>query len=1222
MNNKSPIFVSLFAAVMLTFGLAASAVAATASCSLAGAASVAGGVANQVSNSCVPDDYGQIKIIKRTVGGAGTFDFAIDGPTDLTPNLPVGANTTNNTGYLNVLTGTYSVGEPAVPAGWYLTSVRCVKGLNAVVDEDNFTLAKGERVVCTFTNTKTGHLIVEKTTDPADDDTVFNINTTGSGTIIGGGAGTISDDKDMDYEVTPGTYTVAETVPDGWTKTGSTCTNVKVRAGETKTCLIANSLKAKITIEKVMLGGEGTFSFDGVIDGDIDDNNGTLEAYVGAGTFTVTEEDAKGWVLTDITCKGNAESTGDVATATATFVVEGGDEVTCTFTNEKKAKIIVKKEIEGTAGPDFAFSGAIVGTISEDGKTLEAYVDAGEYEVTEAATAGWDLTAIDCSARGSGDVGTATASYDVEAGDEITCTFTNTQRGQLIVQKTTDPAADSMVFDITASGTGTIIGGGSGTVTDASDMNYTVMPGTYSVEEAAVTGWTQTQNTCDDVEVAAGDTESCQITNAKNGRIVVYKETTPAGDDGEFTITAQGEGVIGEGERILTVDSPVTYDVAPGTYDIEEANEAAWDENDDNCEGLVVAAGAEVSCTIYNTANSAGLTLVKVVDNNYGGILEPDDFNLLVNGDEVESGIKNQVAAGIYTVSEDDPILLGYAQTGIVCVDDDTQAAVQLVNNQVTLVAGQNVTCTITNEDIQPTLQVFKVVENGPAVISNFTLFVDTTQVTSGEVNDFNAGTYTVNENIPANLFFYDEVWFSGDCDEDTGEVTLNPGDTKVCTIHNKDAQAANLIVIKKVDNSEGGTAVPGDFEITVTGVNVFNPVFDGQDEPGTKVYLDAGDYLAVEKEIAGYEVSYENCDGDLTIGETKTCTITNKFVSADTTLKLLKVVTNNNGGTALPGAWQLTATGNANSFTDSGDSVTFHNVTAGVDYTLTESVVNGYAAGSWSCDGGTLVNGVVTLAAGETVTCTVTNDDIAPSLKLYKVVDCQKAIGVSCTPNDCAKPSDFVLYATGTLASPTNLSGLTPVASNSGFKADIYYLTEDGPTGYTGTWQCTGGIFDSLANSIMVSPGQTAECTVTNVKNQTPPPVRTGTLKVVKIAIGGDGTQSFSFTGTGAILPFTLTPVKGSWGLMAKATWISGALAAGKYKITETVPAGWKQTSNSCKNVKVRAGKETTCVIVNVKRGCENTCHTGCNNNCNSGCGGNQNNYGLNNNCGQLTRK
>ncbi len=85
------------------------------------------------------------------------------------------------------------------------------------------------------------HLIVDKITIPGGDTTVFSINATGTGTITGGGAGTTTDATNKDYEVTPGTYSVSETVPAGWTQTSNTCTGVTVGSGETKTCIITNT---------------------------------------------------------------------------------------------------------------------------------------------------------------------------------------------------------------------------------------------------------------------------------------------------------------------------------------------------------------------------------------------------------------------------------------------------------------------------------------------------------------------------------------------------------------------------------------------------------------------------------------------------------------------------------------------------------------------------------------------------------------------------------------------------------------------------------------------------------------------------------------------------------------------------------------------------------------------------------------------------------------------
>ncbi len=136
-----------------------------------------------------------------------------------------------------LVAGTYAVSE-TVPAGWDQTSAICSDGspIGAI------SLQSGETVTCTFTNTKKGHLVVQKTTDPSGTTTAFSITASGSGTITGGGAGSITDALDKVYEVTPGTYSVLETVPAGWNKTGDTCQNVVVAAGATSTCVITNTL--------------------------------------------------------------------------------------------------------------------------------------------------------------------------------------------------------------------------------------------------------------------------------------------------------------------------------------------------------------------------------------------------------------------------------------------------------------------------------------------------------------------------------------------------------------------------------------------------------------------------------------------------------------------------------------------------------------------------------------------------------------------------------------------------------------------------------------------------------------------------------------------------------------------------------------------------------------------------------------------------------------------
>ena len=119
-----------------------------------------------------------------------------------------------------------------------------------------------------------------------------------------------------------------------------------------------------------------------------------------------------------------------------------------------------------------------------------------------------------------------------------------------------------------------------------------------------------------------------------------------------------------------------------------------------------------------------------------------------------------------------------------------------------------------------------------------------------------------------------------------------------------------------------------------------------------------------------------------LDAGENVTCTYTN---TKQTKLKLVKTVTNNNGGTAVPNDWDLVATGSGGftELTPDSATATSRIVNPGVSYALSETNgPSGYAQGTFSCvtNGGAPVSGdSITLSVGGSATCTITNNDIAP---------------------------------------------------------------------------------------------------------------------------------------------------------------------------------------------------------------------------------------------------
>ena len=399
----------------------------------------------------------------------------------------------------------------------------------------------------------------------------------------------------------------------------------------------------------------------------------------------------------------------------------------------------------------------------------------------------------------------------------------------------------------------------------------------------------------------------------------------------------------------------------------------------------------------------------------------------------------------------------------------------------VTLSQGDDIVCIITNSLNQGTLTVIKHVVNdngGTNVAGDFNITVTGNNPSPasfvgvespGTTVAIDAGSYSVSETGPSGY----SADYSAGC-----SGTMPAGGSATCTITNND-QAGTLTVIKHVINDNGGTKVAGDFDITVTGNSPSPASFDGVESPGTTVTLNAGSYNVTENGHDGYSDSYStDCTGTMTIGGSKTCTITND--DNEPSLTLIKSLTKDNGGTAVESDWTLIATGPAG-FSGAGPSVSNGVSFDAGTYDLSESGgPSGYTANDWVCTGGTQVDGdTVTVALGQTVTCTITNNDNVPSLTLNKIL---------VTDNGgSASESDWMLTAdggsAGTLSGPGAI-GSTDVVSGATFKAGTYTLSEStGPAGYTASsWSCVkNSAAPVIGSSITIGLGDTVTCTITN---------------------------------------------------------------------------------------------------------------------------------------------
>jgi len=434
-------------------------------------------------------------------------------------------------------------------------------------------------------------------------------------------AGDIADNGAIAVEVAPGQYTSTETAQPGWdldniscddnnsTVNGSTAT-FNVEAGETVICTFSNSKRGHIVVEKQTEPGDVSqlFSFTGDVSGEIADN-GKLDIEVVAGQYTSSEAALANWQLDGISCDDD-NSTG--VGSTATFNVEAGETVTCTFSNsfvsEALAYIIVRKHTDPAQDPQlFSFIGDVTGDIADDG-TLDLQVAPGQYTSTEAAATGWDLVDISCDDDNSSGNG-ATATFNVETGESVTCTFSNSKRGHMIVQKQTDPADDPQTFEFT--------GDLSGAITDNGTIDLEVVAGRYTTTETALSGWDLGDIECDDnnsygdgstavFNIESGETVTCVFSNIKRGSLTVVKMTSgaddvfcfdtiqPGGNDSFCIQTSDGKGEV------------TAADLVPGDYSITEQSLENWVlvsalcSDQSNASDFVLNPGEALTCTFVN----------------------------------------------------------------------------------------------------------------------------------------------------------------------------------------------------------------------------------------------------------------------------------------------------------------------------------------------------------------------------------------------------------------------------------------------------------------------------------------------------------------------------------------------------------------------------------------------------------------------------------------------
>jgi hypothetical protein len=498
------------------------------------------------------------------------------------------------------------------------------------------------------------------------------------------------------------------------------------------------------------------------------------------------------------------------------------------------------------------------------------------------------------------------------------------------------------------------------------------------------------------------------------------------------------------------------------------------------------------------------LTLNKVVNNGTsGGTATPADFTLIATGTTGSFSGAGPTTGPVpvspavqYTLSETGPA--GYSASAWVCTGDGTFVS----PNKITLAEGQSASCTITNTAIAPTLELDKVVENnngGTAVKTAFTLKAlnGVTEVLSGAgsvaATAVTAGIqYTLTESAVAGYQQKGDWSCTSGTFEAPNKVTLSLGQSAKCTVTNEDI-AATLKLRKVVVNNNGGAAVATDFALAAkTAANV--TVVSGNGVTAATAVTAGVQYTLSETGPTGYAASNWVCDGGtfatpdkitLAVGTNVECVITNRDIAPR--LKLVKNVINNNGGTAVVGDFTLFAKNGVTTTASGAGGFDFTSVTAGVQYTLSETGPSGYTASAWSCTGGGTQDGdKITLGLAESVTCTITNNDDPGKIVLVKKVNNLHGGTLAA--------SDFGITLNGNSVSANfgaaTLNGTVSTYQTVEFSvnAGLVNFAEQDVAGYTeGSWSCSPTNATTTAfngGSVAVANGQTVTCEITNTQD------------------------------------------------------------------------------------------------------------------------------------------
>ena len=626
-----------------------------------------GTVTSPTDTETVTAVAGKIVIKKETLPDRSDQEFEFNPSwSDSNFNLKDGGQ--KDSGWL--VPGTYNISE-INPDGWYLYSTSCISSKGHNENIQTISLQSNEIVTCTFTNYQKGSITVIKNDNiDSGQDFVFDFKPGGVFEF----QFTLDDDEDSDLSNTrifsdlkSTTYDIYESPVSGWTPLTVECLSdnqipndqnrfgqgrmtVELRPGENMICTFTNIRDTgSIKVNKYTdLNGDGdwsdsneqsnskanTLGFRWNIDGGSNNNMGSTVSGIFTGNHSVNEIIPSGyhfvsWYIND-TGKSCRNPNGTTLPISLDIAKDKTKEITICNARDTGTVTIIKDAINNST-QDFHFDSNFPSgyfKLQDDGNIYNGgipekktfTIPIGSYWVDERNKGGWKLTDLSCVGDDNSitDLSTGKVEIDLDSGENIVCTYTNTQLAKIWGYKFNDENGNAQwnfgewglgnwrIF--LDEGNGIYDGTEVSTLTSSFFLSLgyyeftNLLPGTYSVCEQLKSSWSNTTPVCQTVDLTPGDTDGfINFSNIQYGKVEVHKYYDINGDGilneneeglGGWTMNLyKGYDCKGEAVRSGETDdhgNVVFENIVAGKYSVNETLQSGWSTTTPVCQNIEV----------------------------------------------------------------------------------------------------------------------------------------------------------------------------------------------------------------------------------------------------------------------------------------------------------------------------------------------------------------------------------------------------------------------------------------------------------------------------------------------------------------------------------------------------------------------------------------------------------------------------------------------------------